>query len=334
MAIVKERTGPLRIAQLEALLRRLPSDHEKVPIIQRELVTRRIGYQGEKSLNYYFSFLSDENMYLLHDLRLLGTNGFHFQIDTLLITQSYIAIIEIKNYSGTIYFDPDTHQVFRTSATHDDEILTNPLSQIQIQKVQLKEWLTKQNWPLLPIVKMVVFSDPSTKIVSTPTNLKIINQVTTAPALLSKIEALQSKFSTSHLTKSSLQKLAYQLARSHIVHNPNILRDYNINERSIICGVYCPSCKKPTLLRGILIGKWFCPICQISSKHAHISALEDYYLLLNKSASSNEIHHFLRTSTRQQAYDLLKHFPLNRFGAYRSRRYELKYPLSLGGSNG
>ena len=329
MQVVKERTSPLRIAQLEALLRRLPSEHEKVPIIKKELMKRRIGYQGEKSLTYYFNLITDPNTYLLHDLRLLGPTGYHFQMDTVLVTPSFIAIIEIKNYSGTIYFDPDTHQVFRTSDTHDDEILTNPLSQIQIQKMQLKDWLVEHDWPLLPIVKMVIFSDPSTKIVSTPTNLKTINQVTTAPAFLPKLKALQTALPKTHLTISSLQKLTQQLASMHVPTSSNILNDFKIDRSSIISGVYCPSCDEPTLIRGMIIGKWFCQSCEVSSKHAHIFALEDYFLLLDKHASSHEIHQFLRTSTRQQAYDLLKNFPLNRFGAFRSRRYELQYPLPL-----
>lgn len=330
MIVLKERTRPVRIAQLEALLRRIPNQHEKVPNIKKELVRRRVGYQGEQSLNYYFSFLNDPQMFLLHDLRLLGSNRTYFQIDTLLVSKSFMAILEVKNYSGSIYFDPDTYQVYRTSTTHDDEILTNPLLQIQAQKLQLREWLTAKNWPLLPIAKLVVFSDPSTKIVSTPNNLQLLKQVVTAPALLSKVESLQSTFSKDYLTDSGLDKLTQQLIHMHVPPpSSDVLHDFRISATTIISGVYCPSCQRPTLTRGVVVGKWFCPDCLISSKHAHLSALEDYFLLLNHRVSTSEIHAFLQTSNRQQAYDLVNKLPLHRVGAFRARRYELMYPLSM-----
>lgn len=330
MIVVKERTRPLRIAQLEALLRRIPNQHEKVPTIKKELVRRKVGYQGEQSLNYYFRFLNDPQLFLLHDLRLLGTNRSYFQIDTLLVSKSFIAILEIKNYTGSIYFDPDTYQVYRTSATHDDEILTNPLLQIQAQKLQLRDWLTAHNWPLLPIAKLVVFSDPSTKIVSTPTNLQLLKQVVTAPALLSKLESLQSTYSKDYLTDSGLEKLVQQLVHKHVPPAcSDVLHDYRISAGTIISGVYCPSCQRPTLTRGVVVGKWFCPDCMIASKHAHLSALEDYFLLLNHRVSTGEIHAFLQTSNRQQAYDLVNKLPLARVGQFRARRYELMYPLHI-----
>ncbi|TSB44737.1 nuclease-related domain-containing protein [Alkalicoccobacillus porphyridii] len=331
MTIVKRRTEPLRMAQLEALIRRLPYAHEQIPQIQEELAKQRVGYQGEKSLHYYFSFLSTEQMYLLHDVRLLGTNGYHFQMDTLLLTPGFIAIIEIKNYTGTIYFDPDTHQVTRSTSHSNDELLPNPLLQLNIQKAQLKGWLAQQEWPLVPILQLVVFSDPSTKIISTPKNAHLLKKVSTAPAFLSKIRELQTLYSKTYVLNSELKQLADALAEHHTPLQSNILKEFNIKRNSIISGVFCPSCHKPTLVRGVIIGKWFCPECQVSSKHAHINALEDYFLLLNKNVSSLEIHQFLHTATRQQAYDLLKPFSLSPLGgAFRSRRYELRYPLPLG----
>lgn len=330
MTTVKDRTEPLRMAQLEALIRRLPHTHVKIPHIQEELTRRRIGYQGEKSLHYYFSFLSNEYTYLLHDLRLVGTKGYHFQIDTLLLTPGFLAIIEIKNYTGSIYFDPHTNQVLRSSTLTENELLPNPLLQTNLQKTQLKNWLAHHNCPTLPVLQLVVFSDPTTKIVSTSENAHLLKKVTTAPALLAKVEELQTIYSKPYLPKSEILKLAHHLAAHHTPLQTNILKEYNIPRNSIIPGVICPSCIKPTLVRGVIVGKWFCPSCQVASKHAHISALEDYFLLLNKNASSKEIHSFLQTTTRQQAYDLLKPFALTPLGEFRARRYELRYPLPIG----
>lgn len=45
--IVKERKIPLSILKLQALLRRLPSPHPKVPVIMKELNKKEAGYRGE-----------------------------------------------------------------------------------------------------------------------------------------------------------------------------------------------------------------------------------------------------------------------------------------------
>ncbi len=50
--IIKERHIPLAILKLEALLRRLPSNHSKIPQIKDELGKRMAGFKGEVSLDF------------------------------------------------------------------------------------------------------------------------------------------------------------------------------------------------------------------------------------------------------------------------------------------
>ncbi|PWW26167.1 hypothetical protein DFO73_111105 [Cytobacillus oceanisediminis] len=52
--IVKERSTPIKITYLEALLRRLPYDHPKRSRIEEDLFKRRGGYRGEKALDQFF----------------------------------------------------------------------------------------------------------------------------------------------------------------------------------------------------------------------------------------------------------------------------------------
>jgi len=65
--MVKEKQITIRIQTLEALLRRIPSDHPKRVLIENEYSKRMAGYKGEKSLDYYLSFLG-EDYYIFHDL--------------------------------------------------------------------------------------------------------------------------------------------------------------------------------------------------------------------------------------------------------------------------
>ncbi len=73
--IAKKRVVPLKIRQIEALLRRLPPHHPKIPLIEKDLIKRRAGYRGEKSVDYHLSFLPDEYL-IFHGLRLVHQHPF------------------------------------------------------------------------------------------------------------------------------------------------------------------------------------------------------------------------------------------------------------------
>ncbi len=105
---------PLKMLQLEALLRRLPVDHNKRSNITEDLRKSKAGIKGERSLDYYLTDLPLTNTYVLYDLRLPNTTGHFFQIDVLIITNYYLLILEVKNIAGTLFFDQTFNQLIRT----------------------------------------------------------------------------------------------------------------------------------------------------------------------------------------------------------------------------
>ncbi|WP_280516051.1 MULTISPECIES: nuclease-related domain-containing protein [Bacillaceae] len=82
--LMKSRSKPLRILQMEALLRRLPDYHRKRGEIEADYRNGLLGFNGEKQLDYYFSFLPGKDFRIYNDLRLILHTP--FQIDSLLIT--------------------------------------------------------------------------------------------------------------------------------------------------------------------------------------------------------------------------------------------------------
>ncbi|WP_243292865.1 hypothetical protein [Bacillus sp. FJAT-47783] len=56
--IKKERTKPIKLKKLEALIRRLSSTHPKRPLVQKELAKHLAGYRGEQSIDYHLSHLA------------------------------------------------------------------------------------------------------------------------------------------------------------------------------------------------------------------------------------------------------------------------------------
>ena len=95
--IVKERGFSLELMRMEALDRRLYSNHKMKAKVQLDLKRWRSGIRGEKEIEYPLRFLDEQRYLILHDLRLSDENGY-FQIDTLILSESYILILEVKNW--------------------------------------------------------------------------------------------------------------------------------------------------------------------------------------------------------------------------------------------
>lgn len=87
--IIKKREIPLQILKLLALLQRIPSHHQKFPLIQEDLAKYSAGFKGELSIDYPLSFLSEEKYFIFHVLRLKDNQNHHFQIDSLLLSKNF-----------------------------------------------------------------------------------------------------------------------------------------------------------------------------------------------------------------------------------------------------
>jgi hypothetical protein len=130
----KELTIPQSLLQIQALLRRIPKDHLKRPLIEEKARIIKSGYNGEKNLNYFLGLLPEKSYYIFHNLR-LPVNSTYFQIDFLLISPKLIIILDGKNHSGTLTFE-------RNQLIHEnnevEKIYENPLSQVYRHRTLLK----------------------------------------------------------------------------------------------------------------------------------------------------------------------------------------------------
>ncbi|MBA9028191.1 nuclease-related domain-containing protein [Peribacillus huizhouensis] len=75
--------------KLDALVRRLPENHPKRPLVEKDLAKRLAGYRGEKAVDYHLTEVSKKQSLILHDLRLKARTHY-FQLDTIILTQSFI----------------------------------------------------------------------------------------------------------------------------------------------------------------------------------------------------------------------------------------------------
>ncbi|MBO1513918.1 nuclease-related domain-containing protein [Metabacillus bambusae] len=317
--ILKHREYPLTIEKLEALLLRLPLKHPKIPIINDDLKKRMAGYKGEEAIDYYLSFLEEKDYYIFHDIRLKGKNHY-FQIDTLILTRKFAIIIEVKNISGTIYFDPIFKQLIQTK-DQTEKAYQYPIIQLERQESQLKEWLVNNNLKEMKITSIVVISNSFTVIRSSPQDQIIHHKVIRKENLPAKIMQIAQSIISQELEEKELKKISRKLLKKHTIAEFSILDRFKIIESEILNGVICPSCNYLPLIR--VKANWHCPKCNRKNKQAHIQALKEYKLLLKPTISNSELRCFLNITSSATANRLLKSMNLSYTGSNKDRVYQL-----------
>lgn len=322
--IVKKRGKTLEMMRLDALLRRLPESHYKKGTVQNDYKKKISELRGEREVDYPLGFLDDKDYLILHNVRLADVNGY-FQIDTLILTEKYILILEVKNWYGTILFG-ENGQVTRVGDDQKEEGFANPIPQVKTQLHRLQKWIRSRGLPAIPIKFFVVISYPSTIIKSTSPNNIIPNEVIHNSQLFFQIEELSSKLPPSRLRMNQLINLSEQITRCHVPPTENILGKYNLSMDDLIKGVVCPSCMGIPMIRAKR--KWFCNKCNHSSVNAHLIALNDYKLLIGDIITNRDSRSFLLIESSHVAKRLLKGANFKAIGSTSKRRYELTLNLN------
>ncbi|TWI59847.1 nuclease-related domain-containing protein [Halalkalibacter nanhaiisediminis] len=324
--ITKERKRPLKIQKLEALLRRLPSHHPKYEMIKEALAKSIAGFRGEQSLDYYLSFLPSNEFLILHDIRFPYDENSYFQLDTLILSTRFLVILEVKNIAGTLYFDQAFQQLIRILDGKEEGFL-DPLLQIKRQHMQLETWLAqRKNLPLPPIESFIVISHPSTIIKSSPNHKEAFEKVIRPPMIPLTIEHLKRFHTKEILPMKPLKRLATLIQKQHTPSNPDLLHQFQIDKSELLRGVICPTCMRRPLVRKR--GSWYCPYCESSSKDAHVSSLQDYFLLIGPTISNQQLRDFLQISSATIAKKLLVSLDLKQSGVTKGRTYELETLLN------
>ncbi|KAB2329093.1 NERD domain-containing protein [Cytobacillus depressus] len=316
--IAKERSIPEKILAKEALLSRLPPNFDYRPLIEKDLAKRKAGYRGEEFTDYYVNKLPHKDFTIIHDLRLHNGQGY-FQIDTMIFSSTFALILEIKNISGTLYFDSKFRQLIRYKDDNEDGFL-DPITQAERQTRELRKWLQQRNI-FLPIEYLVVISNPSTVIKSDPQNFLAFKTVLHSHELLDRIEKLRKSFLKEKLTQKEIKKVAKLLVKSHTPEKSQVLEKYKLSAFSLNTGVQCPKCRVFPMKR--IYGTWFCARCKCKDKTAHYKALLDYCLLVESSITNKQFRKFMQLSSQDTAQKLLKSMKLAHSGTNKGRVYYL-----------
>ncbi|MBT2691265.1 NERD domain-containing protein [Bacillus sp. ISL-47] len=320
--IIKERKIPLFVLKLEALLRRLPPGHSKIPLIKEELSKRNAGFKGESSIDFPLDFIGGKNYYIFHDIRLPVQSRF-FQIDTLVLNTKFALILEVKNISGVLQFDTVYNQLIRIKSG-EEQVFPCPLIQVKRQANQLKNWLSENKLPFdFPVFSLVVISNPRTGIKVIPPHINLSQKVVHRDTLPVKINQFE-KDTTNEIPDKLLKKIIRLVLKQNIEGDLSILTRFHIHESELLKGVLCPKCGHLPITK--VKRTWQCASCNNKNKNAHIAALTDYRLFMGPTITNQQLREFLNIESSLSATRLLKSLNLPHTGANKNRTYTLVFP--------
>ena len=318
--IVKLHEKEQEVLRLQALDRRVSMTLPTKVYVNKAYRNKIAEVKGEREVAYSLGFLNGKRFLILHNLRLSDEYGY-FQIDTLILNERYIKILEVKNWYGTLLFDGNG-QVIRIGDNQKEEGFPNPVTQAKMQKYRLQKWLNNQGFPIPPIDFFVVISFPSTIIKSLSPSKKTPEKVIYNNQLFFKIQELDEIY-TSRVTKmEQLKRFSSYLIEAHTPPSDKILEKYNISKEELIKGVICSNCSTTPMIRKR--GIWFCGNCNHTSSIAHLAALNDYKLLIGHKITNRDAREFLKIESPHVVKRLLQNAGYVVVGERKWRSYELE----------
>lgn len=157
-----------------------------------------------------------------------------------------------------------------------------------------------------PIKHLVVFSNPSTILhfTETPPADSPYREIIHAQNIIDKIKDLNETYVKEIITDKEISKVRRTILKDHQENESDIFTTYGISKNEIMTGVHCENCHHIPMTR--VRASWFCNQCSASSKHGHMNAIRDYFLLINEHITNKELREFIHVPSRTTAYKMLK----------------------------
>jgi hypothetical protein len=234
------------------------SSNEKVRLYNLEK-----GYEGEVKFDLLAENLLEER-YIINDL-LLKVNNSYFQIDTLIISQGLIQLLDIKNFEGDWYLNDEI-----LKAVKNEREYKNPVLQLKRCATLFRQLLQelKQNYL---VDSSVIFINPEFTLYQSPMDQPFILP-TQVNRFIRDLNNTPSKLDEGH------KKLAQQILSLHQTKNPFVqLPEYDYDQ--LKKGLLCKTCMTFSLSmenRQLVCGK--CGGCE-TFEQAVLRNVEEFKLL-------------------------------------------------------
>lgn len=310
--LLKKREVSSKQLILEMLERRLPKSHPKTTYYQDMLNRTRAGYAGEQRVDREWqSIYLEQTHYLLHDVALKDEGGSIHQMDTLLMSQNFILIVEIKNIVGRVEYMKDNHQFIRITSEGRVDGFRNPFDQVK-RHVRFLRRLFQMSGHHIPIEYIVISANPNMIMTSTFLSQPIIH----VSGLAERIYKLFKQHQQVCLSEKDLRELS-----AHILtrHKP-IQWTLDIKVGELKKGALCSHCHFDHVLRYIH-GKWHCSNCQSIDNQSMLIALHDFRLMISNNITNAQFRNFFDIDSEKAVYYLLKKLKFEAIGEKKNRKY-------------
>lgn len=303
---------PIIIRNLESELAPVVELHHRISETSNSLVElleerkRRIeaGFYGEQKIDKIIESLPFPKPFLvIPNFHASISPSRYIQIDLLIVTTRYLALIEIKNIRGHIEFLVDPNRLRRTE-NGIEQYFDCPFSQLARNILAVKTLLSelKVSVPLQPAL---VFAHSKASIVSSDKRFPILfpkqldlffHQLNERPPVLSS---------------SDFNKLSKALqARSLPFSFTTLIETLGIDPLTLKRGIFCEACGGEM---ERLTSTWKCTRCSLQEYQAIKRTTLNLVQLLGPNYQSRDLQYHMKLSTLRSIQRTLKESEIPRF---------------------
>ncbi|WP_249336736.1 nuclease-related domain-containing protein [Sporosarcina sp. Marseille-Q4063] len=272
------------------------------------------GYSGEQKVDKYLEQLElPQTSIVLTDIHLALSPGHTFQIDTLVLTEQAIIILEIKNITGELYFETDPYQLRRRKSSGEETIMDCPLTQLEVTQENLKVWLAKRGFHI-EVSSQIILANKNGGVKTAPPNSPII-YLKRLSIFLRENERKPSIFSA-----NQLKNISYVIMQQRLEYNPYPLCTYyQLDPKLLTTGQLCSKCNATMIYQNHK--SRYCKWCKEKEPNNYGQSIQDWLMLINTTISNRECRYFLQINDRREAHYALRSLNLIKEGKSVATRY-------------
>lgn len=304
------------VTGMRELFMRIP----EVPASQKEYFKKQLysaeaGFKGEKQTDSILESIPAPPLHhILPNFQTRSKYGSYYQMDTLILTNRYVLLFEIKNIRGILEFRQNPDHMIRTYEGIEEK-MNCPIHQLNRNHHALSK-LLHTHYPQLPIYSAIVFTNSNTRITSYPHKTQILykNQI---EYHLSKLNQSQEKYD-----KKQFQQLVRTLRALDRNFVPtSLVARYSIDQSILKRGVFCKECHSKMLP---LDTHFRCVVCNTIDKDALKRSLVGLFKLVGPDLSIQMCKDLLEVQSKERIQYALKQLKCTRSGRGRASRYRLE----------
>ena len=163
----------MQYSYYKCLLRRLPKTHDQYSTFQEELSRLDAGIAGETRVAREMLDIP-YNYIWLKNYQCFSPQNTPHQIDFIILSPHFAVVLEVKNISGNLYFQPESKEFYRVRNDGQIDYFRSPFDQAIRHQQLLEQLFEMWNTPL-PVTYAVVNTNTNSRIGTTFEGLPIFH---------------------------------------------------------------------------------------------------------------------------------------------------------------